>query len=29
MTSVSDVVSAVQVGGAREQLSGKVLPRRR
>ncbi len=27
--SVSDVVSAARVGGAREQLSGKLLPRRR
>ncbi len=29
MASVSDVVSAVRVGGAREPLSGKLLPRRR
>ncbi len=29
MVSVSDVVSAARVGGAREQLSGKLLPRRR
>ncbi len=27
--SVSDVFSATRVGGAREQLSGKLLPRRR
>ncbi len=27
--SVFDVVSATRVGGAREQLSGKLLPRRR
>ncbi len=29
MASVSDVVSAARVGGAWEQLSGKLLPRRR
>ncbi len=29
MMSVSDVVSTVCVGGAREPLSGKLLPRRR
>ncbi len=29
MASVSDVVSAARVGGAREQLSGKLLPRHR
>ncbi len=26
---MSDVVSAARVGGAREQLSGKLLPRRK
>ncbi len=29
MASASDVVSAARVGGAREQLSGKLLPRHR
>ncbi len=29
MVSVSDVVSAARVDGAREQLSGNLLPRHR